>query len=221
MCLAQFIDLGRSTKDIDFLLKAVDGNVDVVKNVIDEIASIEIGDDFVFSQTHVSTLSETHKKYPGYRIRVQGQLGQIQQPISIDIGVGDVVRPSVLQIELLQSDKPLFESSVSLQAYPPEYIFSEKYEAIIYLGEINGRMKDFYDCHNLILNDLLDSSKLKRAIQETFKQLETEIGLIDQTCKTAHQKRWEAFKRKEEISIGDISSVIDEINAFVEGHVNF
>ncbi len=39
----------------------------------------------------------------------------------------------------------LFEEGITLSAYPPEYIFSEKLEAIIYLDEANSRMKDFHD----------------------------------------------------------------------------
>ena len=90
------------------------------------------------------------KKYLGYRISLKGQLGQIKNKILVDIGLGDIVRPKILEIELMNYKKPLFEKTTRLNSYPAEYIFLEKIEAILYLGENNSRMKDFYDCHCLI-----------------------------------------------------------------------
>ena len=103
MCLAQFIELGRETRDIDFLLTQLKGSIEEIENIIKEIASLDIGDDFVFTLIHVSELSIEHKKYPGYRISLQGELGQIKNRISIDIGAGDVVRPRLLEVELMKS----------------------------------------------------------------------------------------------------------------------
>lgn len=139
MCLSQFIELGRETRDIDFLLTQVKGNIESIKSMIEEIASIDAGDNFLFSQAEVGELSIEHKKYPGYRISIQGQLGQIKNKVSIDIGVGDIVRPRALEVELMKSKEPLFEKSINLKSYPPEYIFSEKIEAILHLGEANSR----------------------------------------------------------------------------------
>lgn len=52
--------------------------------------------------------------------------------------------------QMLRDKGPLFEEVIELNAYPPEYIFAEKLEAIIYLDDINGRMKDFHDCIRMI-----------------------------------------------------------------------
>lgn len=106
MCLAQFIKLDRETRDIDFLLTHIQGSIPEIEKVINEIAAIDVGDDFVFSMPKVSELSLEHKKYPGYIISLLGELGQIKKKISIDIGVGDVVRPSPLKVELLRSKEP-------------------------------------------------------------------------------------------------------------------
>jgi hypothetical protein len=67
---------------------------------------------------------------------------------------------------------------VELHAYPPEYNFSEKYEAIIYLEEINGRMKDYYDCFKLIEENILNEVELKDAISDTFVTRGIELGPI-------------------------------------------
>ncbi|MDB2426174.1 nucleotidyl transferase AbiEii/AbiGii toxin family protein, partial [bacterium] len=168
MCLAQYIELKRVTKDIDFLLVQIKDKQLKVEKMMNEIVSIDLEDGFVFSQVVVSELSLKHKKYPGYRISVIGQLSQIKNKVVIDIGVGDVVRPKIIEVELMKSKKSLFESSIKLSSYPAEYIFAEKLEAIIYLGEINSRMKDFYDCYQMIQEGALNENHVLEALNSTM-----------------------------------------------------
>jgi len=219
MCLSHFLSLGRSTKDIDFLLQKINNEKMHIQSVITEIANIDIGDNFQFNGINANELSLAHKKYPGYRISLIGHVGQIRNKVTIDIGVGDIVRPRMIEIELLKSNHPLFENTVELNAYPPEYIFSEKLEAIIHLGEINGRMKDFHDCYRMIDENLLDTKKLKMAITETFSERETKIELIPDNLKEKLQQRWTGFVRKEKLDTPDINQIIETINTFLEKHI--
>lgn len=215
MCLAQIIKLGRETKDIDFLLTTVKANLQSTKKIMKEIAAIKINDNFVFTHVSVEELSIEHKKYPGYRVSIQGSLGQIKNKITIDIGIGDVVRPKALDVELINSNGPLFEETISLIAYPPEYIFSEKLEAILYLGDINSRMKDFYDCYRMIEVGVLDKKQLKQAIEETLKNRQTTLNQIPTPSKAMNTK-WQAFIKKNKIDSLDLSTVVLQINNFLK-----
>ncbi len=210
MCLAQIIELGRETRDIDFLLTQIKGNIETVKGLIDEVAAIDVGDDFIFSKVDIGELSIEHKKYPGYRVSVQGTLGQIKNKVSIDIGVGDVVLPKALEVELMNANGPLFEDTINLKAYPPEYIFSEKLEAILHLGELNSRMKDFYDCYRLIQEGVLDKNLLKKAIKETLENRGTKFSLIPEPTE-AFNVKWNSFIKKNATQL-ELSDVIREIN---------
>lgn len=215
MCLAQFIKLNRETRDIDFLLTHIQGSIPEIEKVINEIATIDVGDDFVFSMPKVSELSLEHKKYPGYRISLQGELGQIKKKISIDIGVGDVVRPSPLKVELLRSKEPLFEENISLSAYPPEYIFSEKFEAILYHGELGSRMKDYYDCYRMIDESVLDMKLLKESLRETASNRGTELKLIPENIEP-FSDLWSNFLRGNELDELDMKEVIKLINSAIQ-----
>lgn len=210
MCLAQIIELGRETRDIDFLIMQVNSNNKTIKVMLEEISNIDIGDSFKFSSVNVGELSIEHKKYPGYRVTVQGTLGQIRNNVSIDIGVGDMVRPKSLLIELMNAKGPLFEETINLKSYPPEYIFSEKLEAILHLGELNSRMKDFYDCFRLIQENVLNIKDLKLAITETFRNRETDFRLIPESTEEFKVK-WNSFIKKNSIQL-ELSEVIREIN---------
>lgn len=213
MCLGQYLDLGRETRDIDFLLQKLDNNKDKVLEVFKQISSIDMGDGFIFDNPEIESLSLEHKKYPGFRIQIQGHLGKMKVPIQIDLGVGDVVKPRALELELIHEKKPLFKDKINLNAYPPEYIFSEKLEAILHLGDINGRMKDFYDCWRIINDRIIGVSGFKKAIEETLENRGTDFEFVNEDVDPL-LARWKAFTKKNAIEL-DLLSVVKDINSFL------
>lgn len=182
--------------------------------MFNEVSLIDVGDEFSFDKPQIQSLSLEHKKYPGYSLQMRGQLGTMQVPIQIDVGVGDVVRPKALELELIHEKKPLFNDSISLNAYPPEYIFSEKLEAILYLGDINGRMKDFYDCWRIIHDKDIGISGFKSAIEETLVNRGTNFDFVNEDV-TELQARWNAFTKKNAFKNLDLLVVVKDINFFL------
>ena len=49
--------------------------------------------------------------------------------------------------------------------YPPETVVAEKVEAMVHLGSLNSRMKDFYDVWRLSRQFEFDDSVLSEAIR--------------------------------------------------------
>ena len=56
----------------------------------------------------------------------------------------------------------------ALRMYPPETVVAEKVEAMVHLGSLNSRMKDFYDVWRLSRQFEFDDSVLSEAIKQTF-----------------------------------------------------
>lgn len=192
-CLNNFIKIGRETSDIDFLIRSIDANIESVKNIFEEISNIFIDDGFLFSNIRVSVLP-INKKYPGYRIDLDYSFGTSKNTIHIDTGVGYVVEPKLLKLDLIKNDKgSLFNKEVQILAYPPEFIFSEKFHASVFLGEINSRIKDYHDMFLLIESGILNDEYLKETIILTFSNRETNISLISEFSKntiTRFEKQW-------------------------------
>lgn len=72
----------------------------------------------------------------------------ISQVISMDIGFGDIITPSPVQL-----DYPLLISTLpqaSIMAYSVETVIAEKMHAVIDLGNQSSRMKDYYDLFHLL-----------------------------------------------------------------------
>jgi hypothetical protein len=99
------------------------------------------GPEFETEAMAVSDIRE-EQVYGGKRLRTIADLAGARIPITIDIGFGDAVTAPGYEIDygsLLDFD------SARIRAYSPATVMAEKLQAVIALGLINGRMKDFYD----------------------------------------------------------------------------
>ena len=123
----------------------------------------------------------------------------------------------------------MFEDSISLAAYPPEYIFSEKLEAILWLGEINSRMKDFYDIWLMMHQFNFNGSHLVEALKRTFKRRKTTLPkkrpfFAEEIYneKSDRQTLWKAFLKKADIKIAPerLSDTAREIEGFLIEPIN-
>ncbi len=65
---------------------------------------------------------------------------------------------------------------LSLLCYSRESAIAEKFEAMVKLGHLNSRMKDFYDIWLLSRQFRFELSKLVEAVRLTFKQRGTELN---------------------------------------------
>ena len=216
LCLKQFVNSDRETTDIDFLVKKVDSQIETIRGVFEEVLSIEMDDSFQFSLIDCTKLEVQHKKYPGYRINIQVNLGKTRDRLQVDLGIGDIVDEFEMQLDVVQyKGNPLIsEAGVSILAYPPEFIFSEKLQAIIELGSLNSRMKDYFDCYVLMTKDILDENKVKQAINKTFKNRKTDIQAIE-TASEEIIGLWTAFQKKVPTAPRAIEDVIMKINNYL------
>lgn len=178
LLLSHYIDIGRETKDADFLATQLNADIPNIENAFNQICSIKIDDGFSFSYSNISSLEQSHMNYPGFRLNLNLKFDEkMKDRIQVDIGVGDIVEPNVESLELYQyKGKPIFEGSVSLRVYPVETIFAEKLESIVSKGAANSRMKDYHDLLLLCRKkDLLNLSKLKDDILKTFENRNTKL----------------------------------------------
>ena len=92
--------------------------------------------------------------------------------MQVDIGFGDSIYPGPKAIEypvVLDFPKP------RLKGYPAESVISEKFEAMVKLGLLNSRMKDFYDIRLMMRQFNFNGSKLTEALKRTFVHRKTEF----------------------------------------------
>lgn len=132
LLLSRYLDIGRETKDADFMASELTAESINIENAFHEICNIPMSDNFAFAYSGLTLLEQPHMNYPGFRVNLSIKFGEkMRDRIQIDIGSGDAVEPRIESLKLYQyNGKPVFDDSVSLLVYPVETIFAEKLETI-------------------------------------------------------------------------------------------
>ena len=208
----------RPTIDIDFLARRISRESSELERVFREILEVECEEDGVaFDVNSLRTEPITvEKEYPGTRIFVTALMDTIVFPMTIDIGFGDVITPSPIDIDFPQllSGVP----TAKVKAYSMETVVAEKFHAMIERDVANSRMKDFFDCYQILTTKELDDNRLFEAIKATFDNRglshneDLKLFTAEFSMDAARQARWSAFLQKiqwkEELTFED---VMDEI----------
>lgn len=206
-------EFARATRDIDLLARNMSNNVGDMKKVFESIFSIECDDALRYDLGTLNVKDITEfKEYYGISVSIMAYLDRTKVPVSIDVGFGDVVYPDRVKMDfpvLLDMEVP------EIYAYSISSVISEKFEAIVSLGDANSRYKDFYDIYILADRYDLDGMELKEAVKETFDHRGTGLGDIfaftnDFITSEIHQSRWKAFlKKKKALVNAELVDVVD------------
>jgi len=188
----------RSTMDIDMLGKTGNEEANIIVQICDILAVEVDPDGLVFDSESIRTERITEDaNYEGIRVRFNGFLGTARISMQIDIGFGDIIYPEPEKAEL---PSMLDFPAPSLLCYSRESAIAEKFEAMVKLGHLNSRMKDFYDIWLLSRQFRFKLSKLAEAVKLTFKQRGTELNYPIEAFSadfiSSHLSMWAVFHKR-------------------------
>ena len=221
----------RPTIDVDFMADKISRDREFLTNVFREILGIPCDEDGVVFDAENITLEPitVEKKYPGTRFFFTAHMDSIVHKMSVDIGFGDVVTPCPASIDfpLLLPNIP----SINLQAYSLETVVAEKLHTMIDRDEYNSRMKDFFDCYQLLTKRSLDDNTLYEAICATFNNRGLEYNpdlklfTFEFVAEGNRQMQWRLFLKKiqwkEDLSFNEVMQVIaDRLKPLVDRYWN-
>ncbi len=208
-------DRGRFTRDIDFLSFGADDEA-TLKKTIAEILAIDADDGLIFDDASLTAapIREVHV-YGGMRLKTIAYLEKTRIPITIDVGFGDALgNPDYT----LDYGSLLDFPSASVRAYSPETVIAEKFQAVVSLGVINGRMKDYYDLWALPKAVDIYLDDLRASIERTFERRQTDVpqerppGLSQSFANDATKSaQWRAYAEATEIEGLSLAEVVDDI----------
>ncbi len=191
----------RPTRDADFLARA-ENDPERFIEMFKELCVAPVFDDglrFDASTVTADRIAE-ESDYQGIRVRFVCYLENARIPIQIDTGFGDTVTPAPMELEI---PSILKMPSARMLTYPKESVIAEKFEAIVSLGLVNSRMKDFYDIRSLSRGYSFDGAILSQAIKRTFARRGTVLPTGIPLAFTAEffenedkRKQWIAFCKK-------------------------
>lgn len=188
----------RPTMDIDMLGRTNREETLILRQVRD-IMMMDVGmDGLSFDPDSLRTERITEDaEYEGIRVRFLGSLGTARINMQLDIGFGDIVHPGP---EMAEMPTMLDFPAPRLLCYSRESAIAEKFEAMVSLGSLNSRMKDFYDIWLLSRQFNFNGKDLAEAVRLTFKQrgtvLPKQIEAFSRDFAEVKQAQWAAFRKR-------------------------
>ncbi|MFQ6005984.1 MAG: nucleotidyl transferase AbiEii/AbiGii toxin family protein [Woeseia sp.] len=190
-------DGNRVTRDADFLGHG-GASEDNLKSVFTSILSLKADDGLVYDVDGLTAEAiRDEQEYGGIRLKTAAYLGKTRIPITVDVGFGDALTEPNYTIDfpsLLNMPK------AKIRAFPPAAVVAEKFQAIVALGLVNSRMKDYYDLWSILNTQSIGPTKLDAAIHATFERRHTDIpktlpiGLSSEfITDDQNSQRWKAY----------------------------
>ena len=194
-------DFPRTTMDLDLLGI---GNLTEagLRRVFSKIGGMKVEPDGLTfdADTMVIEPIRDEAEYHGLRAKFLARLGNIRIPLQIDIGIGDSVWPDpeyILYPTLLDMPAP------RIRAYRKETTIAEKLDAMLELGMLNSRMKDFYDIAVLAGLFSFNGAELRKALQVSLRRRvlpslsELPVAFTDEFAQDKDKNiQWNAFLRR-------------------------
>ncbi len=212
----------RPTMDID-LQGRIENSLEVIGAAMKETCGMDVEvDGMSFNSESVTASRITEDaEYEGVRVRIQGSLGNARVSLQIDIGFGDVIIPGPTKVVypgLLGFPAP------ELNGYTMESTIAEKFQAMVKLGVLNSRMKDFYDIWILSRRFDFKGETLAEAIEKTFAKRKTLIAIDPMVFEPSFFKdgnkkiQWHGFIKKAKLTgaPGDFEDVVASIRQFLQ-----
>ena len=193
--------LHRVTRDLD-LLGFGHPSPERLADIFRELCRVEVEADGVDFDPRSVVCEDirAQDEYAGIRVKLRANLGKAVVPLQVDVGFGDAlpVAPEEITFPVM-----LGMAAPKLRAYSRETVVAEKLEAIVKLGMLNSRFKDYFDLHYLAQKFPFDGALLAKSIAGTFARRGTAFpaglpaGLTPMFgTDPAKIRGWQAFLRK-------------------------
>ena len=209
------VDEARFTRDVDFLGFGSADEERLVE-IFRETLAVDADDGLVFDTAEITASNiREDQVYGGIRLRTNATLDSAVIPITIDIGFGDALSPPDHTIEY---PSMLGFPTTTIRAYSPATVIAEKFQAIVALGLVNGRMKDYYDLWAVPRAQQVNEDDILAAISATFDRRNTIIptacpdGLSHAFCQDQEkQRQWAAYADSIEFEGVTLAQVTNDI----------
>lgn len=220
--ISQYLGLSRrTTMDIDITLCNAPLTRASVTKVVKKVFAVALDDGIGWKLNSIAPI-RGDDEYGGFRLRVVATLDTVLVPFTIDISTGDAITPEPEDYFF----KSMFEANASyrLRAYTVETVIAEKLEAILSLGTLSTRPRDYYDAYMLTTAIRYGNRKLRDSLRATVGHRKSGDALSDwgRTLAAIRQsevmkERWRKYQREYSFAKGiSFASVCDQLAAVFE-----
>ena len=218
--ISQYLGLSkRSTMDIDLTMLGAKLSEDTITRYLSMVFKVDLDDDLSWELKSIAPIRHDDM-YGGYRVKLIASYKGIVVPFSIDISTGDAITPAPQDFIFMSRFTP--NGNFRIKAYTIETVLAEKIEAILSLGVLSTRPRDYYDTYMILSIVKYDNARLSSALRSTVAHRDTEevlenwsTGLRLIEGSKAMRERWEKYCREfsyaKGIQFDDVCEKIREV----------
>jgi predicted nucleotidyltransferase component of viral defense system len=199
--ISQYLGLSkRSTMDIDLTMLGAKLSEDMITQYLGMVFKIDLDDDISWELKSIAPIRHDDM-YGGFRVKLIAAYKGIIVPFSIDISTGDAITPEPQDFIFMSRFTP--NGNFRIKAYTIETVLAEKVEAILSLGVLSTRPRDYYDTYMILSTVKYDNARLASALRSTATHRGTGEILENWTSglrlikdSKAMRERWEKYCRE-------------------------
>ena len=207
----------RPTRDVDFLARDLENELDVVLSLALRIAATPRDDGLAFDAGGAQAeVIRDDDAYSGVRVNMRCRLAQAELALHIDVNVGDPVWPPPGFVEI----PGLLSGFVRLLGYPIAAVHAEKIVTALQRGTANTRWRDFADIYLLRAQRDVDGDDLIKALETVAAHRAAVLAPLSEALRgyaEIAQVRWAAWARRQRLDDrlpNQFADLLDDVCAF-------
>jgi predicted nucleotidyltransferase component of viral defense system len=217
-------ELRRPTADVDLAAMATPSAVELVRELVADIAAIRLpgglddGITFDLDDIRAETIREGDA-YGGVRVRLVAHLATAREPFHVDVNVGDPIWPAPAEVAL---PRLLEAAPIHLRGYSREMVLAEKIVTVFQRGQTNTRWRDFGDIYQLTRRYAFRASDVWRAMQTVAEFRDIELSGLDEILDgfaAIGQPRWVSWRTRLQLTEtlpADFRDTLEVLRAFAD-----
>ena len=215
---ARYGNAARPTQDIDLATRDMPNTPGQIRTVLETLCATPFADGLHFDPTSIQTspINEAFD-YPGVTARLRAALGSSQVTLQLDFSFGNVITPAPVQMGF---PALLLEEAVTVAIYPLETVITEKFAALVEIGEATTRMKDLYDLSVILTGETFEAGVVRDALSASFQARGTPAAAVPDILATEFGEdptlgaRWGQYLRRTGLQAPALPDVMVLLRAF-------
>lgn len=215
---ARYGQAARPTQDLDLATRRLPNTPNSVKTLLEDLCAVPFGDGLTFDPASIRVrASNEGLEYPGVKAFVRAALGPSRVELQFDFSFGNVVFPAPVRMTF---PRLLLDDAVRITVYPLETVITEKFAALVEIGDTTTRMKDLYDLWIILGSEPFSAETVGTALLGSFTARKTPLDRVadvlgdDFAADKALQDRWTRYLRQQQFSAASFPEIMELLRAF-------
>ncbi len=215
---ARYGDAARPTQDLDLASQGLPNTPQEIQRVLEDLCAVPFGDGLSFDPASLRTTPINEAlRYPGVTARLTATLGPSRVLLQLDFSFGNVITPAPVQLTF---PVLLLDEAVRVMVYPLETVVTEKFAALVEIGEATTRMKDLYDLQVILSRETFEARIVIEALERSFAARDTPINHVPEVLSAGFAEsalltpRWTQYRRRTGFTAPDLVKVMALLRAF-------